>query len=96
MYKMIKDGNNMIYNYQKFICDVASDLDNIDVERASSGSTALIIATKELYILNNSKQWELFTTYSGTTGGGGGGIEGDFLDADDVATMTDANAYLDI
>lgn len=95
MYKMIKDGNNMIYNYQKFICDVASDLDNIDVERASSGSTALIIATKELYILNNEKQWKLFTTYSGTTGGGGG-IEGDFLDAGDVATMTDANAYLDI
>lgn len=96
MYKMIKDGNNMIYNYQKFICDTVSDLDGIDVAKASSGSTALVIATKELYILNNAKQWKLFTKYSGSTGGGGGGIEGDFLEAGDVATLSDANAFLDI
>lgn len=96
MYNAVKHGNNMDYNYKKFVCDTVAEKDQIDVSKIAPGSTALVIDTKEVYILSNTKKWVLFTTYSGTSSGGGSAVVGDYLDSDDIASLSDATGYLNI
>lgn len=95
MYNAVKHGNNMDYNYKKFVCDTVAEKDQIDVSKIAPGSTALVIEKKEVYILSNAKKWVLFTTYSGT-GGSGGDVAGNYLDSDDIASLSDASGYLNI
>ena len=93
---VVKDGGSVSYNHKKFICDTVAEKDQIEVSKVAPGSTALVIETKEVYILSNAKKWVLFTTYSGTSSIGGGTVVGDYLDSDDIASLSDASGYLNI
>lgn len=93
MYNAVKHGNNMAYNYKKFICDTVAEKDQIDVSKLAPGSTVLVIDTKEEYIMSSAKQWVLFTKLSDTIGGS---TTGDYLDSDDIASLSDATDYLNI
>jgi hypothetical protein len=39
------------------IADTVADLDNINVNNYAAGSTCLVVATKDVYILNTQKEW---------------------------------------
>lgn len=94
MYNAVKNGNNMDYNFKRFICDSLEDKDAIDVSKLAPGSTALVIATKEEYILNNEKQWSFITRYSDSAGGA---VSGDgYLTMNEVASVAATTEYLNI
>ncbi|MDO5346572.1 MAG: hypothetical protein Q4E91_12615 [Lachnospiraceae bacterium] len=95
MYNAVKNGNDLDWNYKRFICDTTEDKDEIDVSKIAPGSTALVIATKEEFILNNEKKWVLFIKHSGSSGGGS--VSGDgYLTLDAIASVSDTSSYLDI
>lgn len=94
MYNAVKNGNDMDYNFKRFICDTLEDRDAIDVAKAAPGSTALIIATKEEYILDNKREWKFFTKYSDSTGGAGGG-DG-YLTINEIASVATTTEYLNL
>ena len=94
MYNAVKNGNNMDYNFKRFICDTLEDKDAIDVSKIAPGSTTLVIATKEEYILNNEKEWKFFTKYSDNSGGATPG-EG-YLTIDEIASVAATTEYLKI
>ena len=56
-YKLTKQGSRDDYNLKEFFCDTASDLAEIDKTTACAGSVAYVIATSDVYILNNNKEW---------------------------------------
>ena len=39
------------------LADTVADLDNINVNNYAAGSTCLVVATKDVYILNTQKEW---------------------------------------
>lgn len=45
-----------VYGINEYICDTADDITNLPIDCAS-GSTAYIIDTGDVYILNGSKEW---------------------------------------
>jgi hypothetical protein len=53
---MLKQASRTDYNYKEFYCDTAEDVAKIDVAAACPGSVAYVIATQDVYILNNNKQ----------------------------------------
>lgn len=57
-----------------FICDVATDISNIETTDLAVGSTIFVIATSAHYMLNSSKQWIKVNLSSG--GGGGSDTPG--------------------
>lgn len=94
MYNAVKNGNNMDYNFKRFICDKVEDKDAIDVTNIAPGSTALVIATKEEYILTNEKKWEFFMKYSEISGGVTPGDE--YLTIDEIASVAATTEFLKI
>lgn len=54
---MLKQASRTDYNYKEFYCDTAEDVAKIDIVAACPGSVAYVIATQDVYILNNNKQW---------------------------------------
>lgn len=94
MYNAVKNGNDLDWNYKRFICDTTADKDAIDVSKIAPGSTALVIDTKEDFILNNEKKWVFFIKHSGSSGGGVPGD--DYLTLDAIASVSDTSSYLDI
>lgn len=51
------NGNIKTYGMKHFICDVATDISNIETADLAVGSTVFVIATSAHYMLNSSKQW---------------------------------------
>lgn len=43
-------------NYVEFICDTESDIENLPTDN-SPGSTAFVVDTAKVYMLNNQKEW---------------------------------------
>lgn len=56
---LIRQGSRTDYNYKEYILDTKNDLVNINISECCPGSIAYIIDSKELYILNNKKEWVL-------------------------------------
>ena len=56
---LIKQGSRTDYNYKEYVLDTKNDLVTINTKDCCAGSTAYIIETKEVYMLNNKKEWVL-------------------------------------
>ena len=54
---LVKEGTRINYMYKEFYIDTVEDLANIDKNICCPGSVAYVIATSDVYILNNSKEW---------------------------------------
>jgi hypothetical protein len=60
---------------QHFAVDVVEDLSEIKLSTVPMGSTAYVINTGRVYMLNSKKDWVIQPQSSG----GGGGAAGDFV-----------------
>ena len=73
MFQKIVSGNKLPYNYAEYICDAASDISDLPTQESefacSIGSKALVLETKDVYILNGNNQWVLYGNIE-TSGGG--------------------------
>ena len=56
---LIKQGSRTDYNYKEYVLDTKNDLAIINTKDCCAGSTAYIIETKEVYMLNSKKEWVL-------------------------------------
>ncbi len=54
---LVKQGGKTDYNYKEYMCDTASDIANININECSPGSVAYVIATGDVYMLNNERTW---------------------------------------
>lgn len=51
--------NNHDANLTEFLCDDASDISSLPVDgTVAVGSKAVVVSTKQIYILNNNREWE--------------------------------------
>ena len=87
--------------YSEYVCDTEADVQNLPTNtkeavsdgctypKCAIGSTASVVASHKLYILNTAGEWKELMSYAsgGSSGGGGGddsgGGSGDF-DLNDV------------
>lgn len=92
MYSKIVGGNKLPYNYAEFICDSENDINNLPTKTSefacSIGSKALVLETKNVYILNNDNEWVL---YGNIESSGGGGINPSGLS---IATISQISQFI--
>lgn len=55
---LVKQGGKVDYNYKEYYLDTLSELSSIPVDDCATGSVAYIIATQQVFILNNQKEWK--------------------------------------
>lgn len=58
-YFIVKQGEEYDYKYRELVIDEEVDLALINVEECCPGSTAYVIATGNLYMLDTKKEWRL-------------------------------------
>lgn len=58
MYYLIKDGNIPNLPVKEFVCDSVIDIDSLP--EAAPGSTAIVIDSGEVYMVNTSGKWVPF------------------------------------
>lgn len=56
MINILSSGGKVSYNVNEYICDTADDIKDLPTG-CSVGSTAFVITTKDVYMLNSSKEW---------------------------------------
>ena len=56
MYSLYANDDNISYGIQKFVLDTDSDITNLPVD-IKPGSSALIINSSNIYVLNHEKKW---------------------------------------
>lgn len=56
---LLTQGNKKDYKYSEYVIDTKEDLSSINVEDTCPGSVAYVVATGEVYMLNNQKEWIL-------------------------------------
>lgn len=92
MYSKIVSGNKLPYDYAEFICDTASDISNLPTRDSefpcSVGSKALVLETKDVYMLDNSNEWVL---YGNIESGGGGSIDPSGIS---IATISQISQFI--
>ena len=59
MFSLYKQAGETLYGVKEFILDSAADVEKLPKD-VRPGSTALVIPTSEIYILNSEKKWILF------------------------------------
>lgn len=59
MFNLYKQDGETLYGIKEFMLDTAADVADLPTN-IRPGSTALVIPTSEIYILNGEKQWVLF------------------------------------
>lgn len=57
MQKLFSHEGDISYNIKEWVCDTPEDLANLPSDPAAMGSTAFIISTSELYMLNSEGKW---------------------------------------
>lgn len=57
MHKLFSHEGEVTYNTREWICDTPEDLQNLPSDSTAMGSTAFIISTSELYMLNGEGRW---------------------------------------
>lgn len=55
MYNIIANDGDVAYSIKEFACDSVEDLKNLP--RCAMGSTAIVIATTEVYMKDSSGEW---------------------------------------
>ena len=58
-YRVTKQNGKIEAYVAELIADTVEDLDDINVNNYAAGSTCLVVATKDVYILNTQKEWEV-------------------------------------
>lgn len=89
MFNLYKQDGETLYGIKEFILDSADDIKSLPTN-IRIGSTALIIPTAEVYILNGSKTWIEIGTESGS--GGGSGSDATTCGCEDFIEAIDANS----
>ena len=75
MINLYKQDGETLYGIKEFLLDTEGDVKDLPTKKIGVGSTAMVITSGNLYILNGSHQWVLFSSVSG--GGNGGTSAGD-------------------
>lgn len=75
MVNLYKQDGETLYGIKEFLLDSADDLSSLPT-KIRSGSSALIIPTGELYILNGDKEWKIL---GGESSGGSTGVNPDAI-----------------
>ena len=88
MYTLYKQDGEILYGIKEFILDSVDDIKNLPTN-IRVGSTALIIPTAEIYMLNNSKIWVEIGTESGS--GEGSDSNATTCGCEDFIEAIDAN-----
>lgn len=57
MQKLFSHEGDISYNIKEWVCDTPEDLANLPSGSMAMGSTAFIISTSELYMLNSEGKW---------------------------------------
>lgn len=57
MVQITKNGCHITYGVKEFVLDNESDVSKLPVEGCTMGSTAFIIETGNVYMLNGQKEW---------------------------------------
>ena len=55
-YSVMKQNDKIQYNVVEYITDSAADISTLPTD-VGPGSTCLVTATSEVYVLNTNKQW---------------------------------------
>ena len=55
MYTLISHDGDPAYGLKEYVLDVPEDIN--DLSRALMGSTALVISTGEIYMINSQGKW---------------------------------------
>ena len=58
MIKMTETNGNIQYNVNSYVCDTEEEVQKLPLN-ASMGSTAFVIETSNLYMLNGQREWVL-------------------------------------
>lgn len=58
-YFIVKQGEEYDYKYRELVIDEEADLSLINVAECCPGSTAYVVATGNLYMLDTKKEWRL-------------------------------------
>lgn len=56
MFKIINQSGHTAYGLKEYVCDNDSDISNLSIDD-TPGSTAFVIATQKVFMLNNQHQW---------------------------------------
>lgn len=88
MFNLYKQDGETLYGIKEFILDNTDDIKNLPTN-IKVGSTALIIPTAEIYILNGSKKWVEIGTESGS--GEGSDSDAATCGCEDFIEAIDAN-----
>ena len=59
MYSLYKQDGETLYGIKEFMCDSVEDIANLPTN-IRPGSSALVIPTMDIYVLNSEKDWVLF------------------------------------
>lgn len=78
-------SNKPFYNMAEFLCDYESDIADLPKNRGP-GSTARVVETGNIYILNNNHEW---VKQPKNSGGGGSSSEGEIIVLNDNTSAND-------
>lgn len=56
MLSMGSSSGNVVKNLNEYMCDSVEDIKDLPTDVAP-GSTAIVIATAQVFMLNNQKEW---------------------------------------
>lgn len=88
MINLYKQDGETLYGIKEYLLDTVDDLSSLP-DNIRIGSSALILSTGDLYILNGEKKWVLFAFESSSSSGS----DSDSSDAlDKLLSKYDANA----
>ncbi len=99
MFKIINQSGHTAYGLKEYVCDNDSDISNLSIDD-TPGSTAFVIATQKVFMLNNQHQWiDITNPFSSDSSGS---TSSEFIDytenfnelKEKVATLIVDNAVL--
>jgi len=76
MINLYKQDGETLYGVKEYILDSPNDVSDLPVD-IRPGSTALVITTSDIYMLNGDKKWILMGGKDSSSGGSGGDNAGD-------------------
>ena len=59
MINLYKQDGETLYGIKEFLLDSKEDVKDLPIEKVHIGSTALVISSGDLYMLNGNKEWTI-------------------------------------
>lgn len=56
-YSIKQQGGRIDYNYQEIYVDTEAEVATVPTKGCSVGSVIFVVATGNVYVLNNAKEW---------------------------------------